>query len=276
MRSPRRSPMMAQRSSRSSPTPSSSNTYREDLHERCPSPTRSLPSSTRRPGRATSAYDDLRVVVFNGTLKRSPESSHTDGLLSIVKCVFLATGVSVHEVRTVDHDIPPGLWPDMARPRIRGRRLPRHIQGDYVAPGRHPRDRRAEPGWATRAHRRERSSSDCTPTRVTSTTLASGPTTARSAECSCRTRGNEDGGKHVSAQVLYAMQHIGLTVPAAVGRVLVRRGREPGPSYLDVIGGGGGQRVDVAQHGLHDLEPAPHGADAEGRRRHSGVRELDP
>ena len=27
------------------------------------------------------------------------------------------------------------------------------------------------------------------------------------------TTGNEDGGKHVSAQVLYALQHIGLTVP---------------------------------------------------------------
>ena len=27
------------------------------------------------------------------------------------------------------------------------------------------------------------------------------------------TTGNEDGGKHVSAQVLYALQHIGLTIP---------------------------------------------------------------
>ena len=28
-------------------------------------------------------YDDLRAVIFNGTLKRSPEESHTDGLIEI-------------------------------------------------------------------------------------------------------------------------------------------------------------------------------------------------
>ena len=39
------------------------------------------------------------------------------------------------------------------------------------------------------------------------------------------TTGNEDGGKHVSAQVLYALQHIGLDDPAAVRRLLERRGR---------------------------------------------------
>ena len=31
--------------------------------------------------RSAVSYDDLRVVVFNGTTKRSPERSHTDGLL---------------------------------------------------------------------------------------------------------------------------------------------------------------------------------------------------
>ena len=38
------------------------------------------------------------------------------------------------------------------------------------------------------------------------------------------TTGNEDGGKHVSAQILYALQHIGAQRPAAVRRVLGRRG----------------------------------------------------
>src|SRR5205085_9416464 len=32
---------------------------------------------------APAKYDDLRVVVFNGSLKRSPEPSHTDALLAI-------------------------------------------------------------------------------------------------------------------------------------------------------------------------------------------------
>ena len=32
---------------------------------------------------APTSYGDLRAVIFNGTLKRSPEPSQTDGLLSI-------------------------------------------------------------------------------------------------------------------------------------------------------------------------------------------------
>lgn len=62
---------------------------------------------------ATARYDDLRAVVFNGTLKRSPERSHTDGLLAIVRSILDRVGVGVTEVRTVDHEIPPGVSPDM-------------------------------------------------------------------------------------------------------------------------------------------------------------------
>ena len=63
--------------------------------------------------RAPERYDDLRVVVFNGTTKRSPERSHTDGLLAIPRAIFATLGVRYDEVRTVDRTIPPGLWPDM-------------------------------------------------------------------------------------------------------------------------------------------------------------------
>ena len=63
--------------------------------------------------RAPVAYDDLRVVVFNGTTKRSPEQSQTDGLLEIPRRIFAVLGVRFDEIRTVDHTIPPGLWPDM-------------------------------------------------------------------------------------------------------------------------------------------------------------------
>ena len=62
---------------------------------------------------APAKYDDLRAVVFNGTLKRSPEPSNTDGLLAIPLGIFEAVGVKTDVIRTVDHDIPPGNWPDM-------------------------------------------------------------------------------------------------------------------------------------------------------------------
>ena len=74
--------------------------------------------------RAPVSYDDLRVVVFNGTTKRSPEHSHTDGLLEIPRRIFSTLGVRCDEVRTVDRTIPPGLWPDMTRARLRERRVP--------------------------------------------------------------------------------------------------------------------------------------------------------
>jgi len=51
------------------------------------------------------------------------------------------------------------------------------------------------------------------------------------------TTGNEDGGKHVSAQVLYALQHIGLVIPPQSDSYWVGEAG-PGPSYLDEEGGG--------------------------------------
>ncbi|MGH2878629.1 MAG: hypothetical protein ACRDK4_03345 [Solirubrobacteraceae bacterium] len=65
--------------------------------------------------RATTRYDDLRAVVLNGTTKRSPEVSNTDGLVAIVRGIFERVGVEMQEVRTVDRDIPPGPWPRYAR-----------------------------------------------------------------------------------------------------------------------------------------------------------------
>src|SRR3954464_6323484 len=62
---------------------------------------------------APGDYRDLRAVIFNGTLKRSPEPSQTDGLLAIAKGIMARAGARVDEVRTADHEIPPGVWPDM-------------------------------------------------------------------------------------------------------------------------------------------------------------------
>src|SRR3954452_12320583 len=67
----------------------------------------------RQADAATVTYDDLRAVVFNGTLKRSPEPSQTDGLLANSKGLLERLGVRVDVIRTVDHVIPPGVWPDM-------------------------------------------------------------------------------------------------------------------------------------------------------------------
>ena len=102
---------------------------------------------------APAKYDDLRAVIFNGTLKRSPEPSHTEGLLAIPETIMNRVGVRVDLVRTVDHVIPPGVWPDMTEHGYEQRRLPEDLPRAGRA-GRHPHDRRARSGSATRPRRR--------------------------------------------------------------------------------------------------------------------------
>ncbi len=58
-------------------------------------------------------YDDLSALFINCTLKKSPERSHTQGLVDVSKHILTTNGVRVDEVRAIDHDIAIGVWPDM-------------------------------------------------------------------------------------------------------------------------------------------------------------------
>ena len=58
-------------------------------------------------------YDDLRALVINCTLKRSPELTHTGGLIDLSRAIMEKQGVRVDVLRAVDHDIATGVWPDM-------------------------------------------------------------------------------------------------------------------------------------------------------------------
>ena len=59
------------------------------------------------------AYDDLRALFINCTLKPSPEISNTQGLIEASAGIMRTHGVAVDVVRAVDHDIATGVWPDM-------------------------------------------------------------------------------------------------------------------------------------------------------------------
>jgi len=58
-------------------------------------------------------FDGLRALFINTTLKRSPEVSHTDGLVRLSSQIMRRHGVEVDELRAVDYDIATGVWPDM-------------------------------------------------------------------------------------------------------------------------------------------------------------------
>ena len=62
---------------------------------------------------APAAYDDLRAVFVNCTLKRSPEPSHTQGLMDRSIALMRSQGVAVENIRFIDHDVATGVYPDM-------------------------------------------------------------------------------------------------------------------------------------------------------------------
>src|SRR6188472_4408627 len=58
-------------------------------------------------------FSDLSALFVNCTLKRSPEVSHTQGLVDLSVGILEKQGVRVDQFRAIDHDIAVGVWPDM-------------------------------------------------------------------------------------------------------------------------------------------------------------------
>ena len=58
-------------------------------------------------------FSHLSALFINTTLKRSPEQSHTQGLMDLSAEIMRRQGVSVETVRAIDHNIAAGVWPDM-------------------------------------------------------------------------------------------------------------------------------------------------------------------
>src|ERR1700751_4392830 len=58
-------------------------------------------------------FDGLRALFINCTLKRSPERSHTQGLIGRSAVIMDKHGVAVDVLRAGDHDIAWGVGPDM-------------------------------------------------------------------------------------------------------------------------------------------------------------------
>ncbi|MEX2134193.1 MAG: NAD(P)H-dependent oxidoreductase, partial [Acidimicrobiia bacterium] len=58
-------------------------------------------------------FSHLTAMFINTTLKPSPEVSNTQGLIDISAEIMRRQGVSIDQFRAVDHDIAPGVWPDM-------------------------------------------------------------------------------------------------------------------------------------------------------------------
>ena len=197
-----------------------------------------IPASIQRfiDGQVASAnvdYSDLRAVFLNGTLKRSPEVSQTEGLLAISVGIMSALGVKVDVVRTVDHTIPPGVHPDMRRHGWTRDDFP-DIYRSVIEPA--DIIVLATPIWL---------GDQSSQTRLMIERLygwsgelnSAGQWSYYGKVGGAIITGNEDGGKHCAAQLLYALQHIGLTIPPQADAYWNGEAG-PGPSYLDPDEGG--------------------------------------
>jgi multimeric flavodoxin WrbA len=175
---------------------------------------------------------DLRALYINCTLKRSPELSHTQGLIDRSVALMEAQGVTVDQVRAVDHDIPPGVWPDMREHGADADEWPelyeRVMDADIVVLG--------TPIWLGEK------SSVCS--RIIERLYGNSGLLNEAGQYAYYGRaggtiitGNEDGVKHCAMGILYAMQHLGFAIPPQADAGWIGEAG-PGPSYLDPGSGG--------------------------------------
>ena len=177
-------------------------------------------------------FSDLHALFLNCTLKRSPELSHTEGLIAISTAIMRQNGVTVESLRPVDHEIAAGVWPDMTAhgwsrddwPQI----LDKVMAADILVLG-------------TSIWLGEKTSV-CTQVieRLYSASHhlnAHGQYAYYGRVGGCLVTGNEDGVKHCAMNVLYSLQHLGYVIPPQADAGWIGEAG-PGPSYLDEGSGG--------------------------------------
>jgi multimeric flavodoxin WrbA len=177
-------------------------------------------------------YSDLKALYVNCTLKRSPETSNTQGLIDKSMAVMRAQGVEVDCIRAIDHEIAVGVWPDMTEhgwardewPQI----YERVLAADILVLG--------MPIWlgeksSVATHVIERLYGN------SSLLNEQGQWAYYGRVGGCIVTGNEDGIKHCAMNVLYSLQHLGYTIPPQADAGWIGEAG-PGPSYLDEGSGG--------------------------------------
>ncbi len=175
----------------------------------------------------TQNFTGLKAMYVNCTLKKSPELTHTQGLMDVSIKIMEKEGVQVDQIRLVDYDVASGVYPDMRDHGWKKDEWPelfeRIFDADILVIG--------TPIWLG-----EKSS--MAQKLIERLYSMSGETNKKGQYLyygkvgGCIITGNEDGVKHCAMGMLYALQHIGYSIaPQAdcgwIGEV------GPGPSYLD-------------------------------------------
>ena len=177
-------------------------------------------------------YSDLTALFINCTLKKSPRRSHTRGLIDVSRAIMDTNGVTTKVIRAVDHDIAPGVYPDMTEHGVATDAWPalqdEVMAADILVLG--------TPIWLGDK------SSVCT--RVIERLYAQSGDLNEAGQYAyygrvggCIVTGNEDGIKHCAMNILFSLQHLGYTIPPQADAGWIGEAG-PGPSDLDEGSGG--------------------------------------
>ncbi|WP_339889197.1 NAD(P)H-dependent oxidoreductase [uncultured Flavobacterium sp.] len=172
-------------------------------------------------------FSQLKALYINCTLKKSPDKSHTDTLMDVSKEIMKKEKVSLEEFRFIDHNIATGIYPDMTEHGWKEDEWPTLFkkvnEADILIVG--------TPIWLGEK------SSECQKLierlyAMSGKTNEKGQYLFYGKAAGCVITGNEDGVKHCAMGILYALQHVGYSIPPQadagwIGEV------GPGPSYGD-------------------------------------------
>jgi multimeric flavodoxin WrbA len=177
-------------------------------------------------------FSELSCLVLNCTLKRAGTPSNTEALISVATAIMEKNGISTEVLRPVDFNLAPGVYPDMTEHGFDADDWPdlcaKVMAADILILG--------TPIWLGEE------SSVCR--RVIERLYGESGKLNEAGQYryygkvgGCIVTGNEDGIKHCAMTVLYALQHLGYTIPPQADAGWIGEAG-PGPSYADEDSGG--------------------------------------
>jgi multimeric flavodoxin WrbA len=181
---------------------------------------------------APADYSDLRALFINCTLKKSPEMSHTQGLMDISSEIMRRNDVEVESLRAIDHPIATGVRPDMTE----------HGWKEDAWPAIHEQVMAADIlvlGMSIWLGEKTSVATQVIERLYGNSHLLNeaGQYAYYGRVGGCLITGNEDGAKHCAMNTLYSLGHVGYVIPPQADACWLGEAG-PGPSYLDPGSGG--------------------------------------
>ncbi|MEQ3626866.1 MAG: NAD(P)H-dependent oxidoreductase [Celeribacter sp.] len=190
------------------------------------------PQQDQADDQTAKTHSGLRAVFINTSLKRESGDSHTGLLMDVSATIMEKAGVEVDRIYLLDHQVPPGVYPDMTEHGWERDDWPqlweRILAADILVIG--------TPLWLGEE------SSVC---RVLIERLYgmsgelndAGQSIFYGKVAGSVITGNEDGIKHVAMTLGFAMSHLGYTIPPQADCGWIGEAG-PGPSYGDELDDG--------------------------------------